>query len=83
MDLTLTSDITTGIKVVFFFLNTIHRLHIFFFFLVGLGFELRPLCLQTRCFTTWDTPSVHFALVNFEMESLKPFAQSGLELPKS
>jgi hypothetical protein len=32
----------------------------FFFFLVGLGFELRVLCLQSRHTTTWTTPPVHF-----------------------
>jgi hypothetical protein len=45
-----------------------HRIHLtfktysfsFFFFLVGLGFELRALCLQRRAM-----PPVHFVLVNF------------------
>jgi hypothetical protein len=30
-----------------------------FYFLVELGFELRALCLQSRCSTTWVTSSVH------------------------
>jgi hypothetical protein len=41
----------------------------FFFFLVGLGFELRVLHLQTRCSPAWATTSVHFALVILEMGS--------------
>jgi hypothetical protein len=44
----------------FFFLS-------FSFLLVGLGFELRALHLQSRCSTAWATPPVHFALVILEM----------------
>jgi hypothetical protein len=32
--------------------------NIFFFFLVGPGFELRTLHLQSRCSTTWVTPVI-------------------------
>jgi hypothetical protein len=38
-----------------------------FFFLMGLGFEIRDWCLQSRCFTTWATPPVHFGLVILEL----------------
>jgi hypothetical protein len=37
----------------------------YFIFLVGLGFELKALSLQSRCSTAWVTPPVHFALVIF------------------
>jgi hypothetical protein len=47
---------------------------------MGLGFELKPLHLQTRCSTTWTTPPVHFALVILEMGTRELFAQAGLEL---
>jgi hypothetical protein len=42
--------------------------------LVGLGFELRGLCLQSRCSTAWVIPPVHFVLVILEigdMDGLK------------
>jgi hypothetical protein len=39
----------------------------FFFSLVGLGFELRALCFQSRCYTTWTIPPVHFVLLILEM----------------
>jgi hypothetical protein len=45
-----------------------------FFFLMGLGFELRALYLQSRSSTPWAIPPVHFALVILEMESHKLFA---------
>jgi hypothetical protein len=38
-----------------------------FFVLMGLGFELRASCLQSRYSTTWATTPVHFALVILEM----------------
>jgi hypothetical protein len=37
----------------------------FFFFLVGLGFELRVSPLQSRHSAAWTTPPVHFALLIF------------------
>jgi hypothetical protein len=46
---------------------------------VGLGFEVRALCLQSRCSTAWATPPFHFALV-LELGSCKLFAWAGLEL---
>jgi hypothetical protein len=39
----------------------------FVHFLVGLGFELRALHLQSRSSTAWATPLVHFALVILEI----------------
>jgi hypothetical protein len=36
---------------------------VFFFFFVGLGFEFRALCSQSRHSTAYATPPVHFALV--------------------
>jgi hypothetical protein len=50
-----------------------------FFFFVGLEFELRTSCLQSRHSITWVTPSTHSALVILEMESYE-LAQTGLEL---
>jgi hypothetical protein len=38
-----------------------------FFWGVGLGFELRALCLQSRHATGWITPLVYFALVILEI----------------
>jgi hypothetical protein len=43
-------------------LNCAHSYKSFF---VGLGFEFRDSCLQSRCSTSWITPPVHFALVTF------------------
>jgi hypothetical protein len=40
---------------------------LFFFFLVGLGFEVRASCLQSRHSTAWAIPPVHFALVILEI----------------
>jgi hypothetical protein len=40
------------------------------FILVGLGFELRALSLQSRHSTAWATPLVHFALLILEMRGL-------------
>jgi hypothetical protein len=34
---------------------------------VGLEFELRVLCLQSKCSITWATPPGHFALIILEM----------------
>jgi hypothetical protein len=39
----------------------------FFFFFVGLGFELRTSCLQIRCCTAWAMPPVYFSVVILEM----------------
>jgi hypothetical protein len=39
----------------------------FFFFLVGLEFELRALHLQTRHSTAWAIPPVYFAMVILEL----------------
>jgi hypothetical protein len=36
---------------------------IFIYLLVGLGFELRALLLQSRCSSAWATSPVHFVLV--------------------
>jgi hypothetical protein len=41
------------------------------FFLLGLGFELRPLCLQSRHSLASATPAVHFALVIFRRWGLR------------
>jgi hypothetical protein len=38
-----------------------------FFFLVGLGFELKALYLQNRLSNAWTTPPVHFVLIVLEM----------------
>jgi hypothetical protein len=46
------------------------RLYRAFFNLVGMGFELRALSLQSRS-TIWATPPVHFALVILEMGVLQ------------
>jgi hypothetical protein len=51
----------------------------FFFFPVGLGLnsgllQLQSICSQSRCFTTWAMPPVHYTLVILEMESPKLFA---------
>jgi hypothetical protein len=54
-----------------------------FFFLVGLGFQLRALCLQSQVFHYLSHTSSPFLLWLFlEMagESHKLFAQAGLEL---
>jgi hypothetical protein len=51
-----------------------------FFFFGGTGVWIQASCLQSRCFTAWATPSVHFALVILEMRSQELFAQAGLEL---
>jgi hypothetical protein len=40
---------------------------VFFFFCLGLGFELRASQLQSRCSTAGATPPVRFALVILEM----------------
>jgi hypothetical protein len=46
-----------------------------------LGFELRPLSLQSRHSTTWATPLVHFSQVILEMGvSHELFGQAGLKL---
>jgi hypothetical protein len=47
---------------------------IYLIFLWDGGSELRALCLQSRCFFTWATPLVHFALVILEIESHKLLA---------
>jgi hypothetical protein len=52
----------------------------FFFFLVGLGFELWALRLPSRNSTAWATPPVHFALVILEMGYCGLFAWVVLEL---
>jgi hypothetical protein len=54
---------------------------IFFFFVVGLGFELRPLHLQSRHSTSWNTPPDYFAVVIWRMGSCKLLAYAGLEPP--
>jgi hypothetical protein len=46
---------------------------------MGLGFELRDLHLQTRHFTTWAMPLVHFALGILGMGSHELFAQAGVD----
>jgi hypothetical protein len=51
----------------------------FFFFFVGLGFELGALCLQNRHSTACAMPPVHFVVVILEMGSHKLFTQAGLE----
>jgi hypothetical protein len=57
---------------------------------VGLGFELRASCLQSKCSIAGDTPPVHFAMVIFRDGVLGKFAwlslnhnPSGLSLPSS
>jgi hypothetical protein len=50
----------------------------FFFFVVGLGFELRASCLQVL-----GTPPVHFALVILEMESPGLLAWAGFQTRSS
>jgi hypothetical protein len=50
---------------------------VFVFFMV-IGFELRVLHLLGRCFTTWATLSVLFALGIFQVES-HVYAQSSLD----
>jgi hypothetical protein len=50
-------------------------------FLMGVRFELRTLCLQSRPSTTWTTPPVHFALDVLEMGSCK--CMSGLALNRN
>jgi hypothetical protein len=47
---------------------------------VGLGFELRVLCLQSGHSTASVKPPLHFALVIFEIGSCELFAQASLEL---
>jgi hypothetical protein len=49
-------------------------------FVVGLGFELRALHLQSRGSTTSDTTSVHFALVIRKMGSPELFAWADTDL---
>jgi hypothetical protein len=44
----------------------------FFWFLVGLEFELRALHLQSRHFTACATPPVRFARIILEMGGLEP-----------
>jgi hypothetical protein len=53
------------------------------FFLVGLGFELRALHLQSRCFVTSATPPVYFALAILEMgvSNYLPKLASNLDPP--
>jgi hypothetical protein len=51
--------------------------------LVGLGFELRALSLQSRYLTTGGTLQSIFALVILQKGSLKLFAQVGLESQSS
>jgi hypothetical protein len=60
-------------------LKFLKKLNFFFFFLVGLDFELRALHFQSRCLTTGATPSLHFALVILEMGSCELFAWTDLE----
>jgi hypothetical protein len=36
-------------------------------FFVGVGFELRASCLQSRCSMAWVIPAAHFALIILEM----------------
>jgi hypothetical protein len=48
-------------------------------FLVGLGFELRALGLQSRLSTAWTTPPVHFTLLILEMGSQELFALANLK----
>jgi hypothetical protein len=51
------------------------------FFLVGLEFELRVLSWQSRCFSAWAAPPVHFVLVVLEMESFELSTQADLDPP--
>jgi hypothetical protein len=53
-------------------------LFICLFFWVGLGFEFRASCLQSRHSITWATPPVHL-----EIGSLELFAWSSLKSPSS
>jgi hypothetical protein len=46
---------------------------------VRLEFEFRALCLQSRNFTAWATPPVHFIMVILEMGFCELFAQAGLK----
>jgi hypothetical protein len=46
----------------------IHYSTLLFFFLMGLGLELRASCLQSRHSTTGPTPPVYFATGILEME---------------
>jgi hypothetical protein len=55
---------------------------VYIFILVGLGFELRALYLQSLLSTTWGTRPVHIALVILELVSLKLFAWASFE-PRS
>jgi hypothetical protein len=66
-------------SVLFFFLLFFLLFLCFCLVLVGLGFELRALSLQSRCFTTWATPPVHFALVILEMGVLSTSCPSWLQ----
>jgi hypothetical protein len=45
----------------------------FSFFFIGMGFELRALCFQSRCSSTWATCPVHFVLVILKMGLSKYF----------
>jgi hypothetical protein len=55
--------------------------HLFYllYFLMGLRFELRVLCSQSRYSITWAMPPVHFVLVILEMGSWELFAWAGLK----
>jgi hypothetical protein len=55
----------------------------FFLFLVGLGFELRLVCLQSRHTTTWATPPIQFSLVVLEMGVSQIICWAGLLLSAS
>jgi hypothetical protein len=59
------------------------NLLIIYLFLVGLEFELRAACLQTRHTTSWATHFAHFALVILEMGSWELFLRAGKELQPS
>jgi hypothetical protein len=62
----------------YFVKHMIVKYFIFLFVcLVEWGFEFRGLHLQSRCSTTWATPSVHFADY-FGDGSRELFAQTGL-----
>jgi hypothetical protein len=52
---------------------------VYLFILMGLGFEVRVLCLQSRHSAAWATFPVHFALVILEMGSQELFTWAGLE----
>jgi hypothetical protein len=54
-----------GWKLLSFLITINQGSSFFFFFLIGLGFELRALHLQSRHSTTWTISPVHFALIIF------------------